>query len=52
MTQIQREALRLMAEQNLGAVNFGKGWIYVNDVRESESAAWTVVNGFRKRCAA
>ncbi len=43
MTTAQKEALKKMSEQNLGAVVTRFGWTWLHDIRESEEKALAVL---------
>ncbi len=43
MTQIQKQALKMMAEKNIGAIVTRFGYTWPCDIRESEEKAAAVV---------
>lgn len=43
MSETQRQAMRVMAEHNAGAVFAGGRWVWRETVRQSEEAAEAVV---------
>ena len=47
MTTMQKQALKLMAVLNIGAVRIGEQWIWPEDVRQSEYVAASVVGKFQ-----
>ncbi len=47
MTEAQRQALKLMAERNAGAIFADGRWIWVNDIRNDEAAALAILGVLR-----